>query len=315
MKRFAICVLALVFAVGASTAFACDKAKSASACGQSASLAAAKAGCTKGAADTASAKEGCAKDCAKTCNKADYCVDASLARAMAMLPHMTYKVGDMTTDCCKTATAKAEESNEPIVYLVGDKSFTCKQSAMKALAGEMESHFATLAKVSPIVDGQPMHCSKMAAEAAATKNTQVKYCVAGVNFDCPKEAEAVAAKLASKMEDFRASCSKSGCAKAQTASNEAGCSKAAQAGCAKTAGAKEKSGCSKGAETAAAKSGCSKGAETASAKSGCPKSCSKSKEEAQTASAEESTDESPELVQAKAVVRQMVEFVSAQRAS
>lgn len=299
MKRFGIVALALVLAVGASTAIACDKAHSG--CTKTATVASAKTGCSKAAAETASAKEGCAKTasaaegcakaCAKTCDKADYCVEASLARAMAMMPHMTYRVGDMTTECCKTATAKAEATNEPIVYLVGDKSFHCKMSAMKALASHMDKQMPTLAKATPVVEGKPMHCSKMATELASAKNTNVKYSVAGVQFDCPKEAEAVAAKLAAKMDEFRASCSKSGCAKAASSAS----------GCAKTA---SKSGC------------CSKGAETASAKSsGCAKTASKSAGEAVAAEAEASSDESPELAQAKQVVRQMVEFVSAQRAS
>ena len=257
-----------------------------------------------------------------------------MARAMAMLPHMSYKVGDTTTECCKTAHAKAEASNEPIVYLVGDKSFHCKDSAMKALAAEIESHYASLAKVSPVVDGEMMHCSKMAAQAAAAKNTKVKYCVAGVNFDCPKEAEAVAAKLASKMNEFRGSCAKT-CDKAKTASAEGGCAKT----CDKAKAASAKADCSKScdkAETASAKADCAKTcdkaktalddakagcaktcdkAETASSKAGCPKSCTKSADEAQTASADEVDADSPELAQAKAVVRQMVEFVSSQRTS
>lgn len=269
MKRLALGALALGFAMGtAASAFACDKDK---------------AGCDKSAA-TASAK-GCHGKAATAAAGGDV-VDAGVARVMEMMPKMAYKVGDLETPCCYTAKAKAEESNQPIAYIVAGESYTNRAEAMDKLAELITAELQNITQVAYVVDGEIVHCPKAAAETAAAKNVESRALLAGVEFDSAEDAQAVATQLTEKMKEHRAAQASAG-----------GCSKSAAS-----------SGCSKGA------------AETAAAKSGC---CGKSKEAApaETAQAEVSgaqvaeADETPALAHAKRMVREIVEFVATHRAS
>lgn len=232
-------------------------------------------------------------------------VETGVARVMDQLPQMTYKVGDMETRCGYTAASKAKETGSSVSYLVAGSSYNCKVTAMNKLAEAMEAELASTASVAPSVAGSCYHCPTAAAAVAKQKNTQVKYMVAGIEFDSKQEAQAVADKLAGKMKEFgamtasaKAPCSKSAGSSApctKSAGSTAPCSKSAEVasatakskGCCKDGCAKAAAGgapCDKSAEaaTASTKGGCtkSKDAQTASAKGGCTKS-----KEAQTASA------------------------------
>ncbi len=231
MKRLSVCVLAVVLAVGVSSAFACDKAKTDT--GKTASV--------------ASAKSGCSKDC----SKADSCVTASLARVWATLPQMTYKVGDFETNCPHTAKAKSEETSQPVQYVVDGQTYDSPKTAQNKLAGLIEANLDRLTKVYPTVDGETMRCSETAAKVASEKSVPVKYTVAGVQFDCPQKAQAAADKLTAKLASFRTG-DEVASGNAMTASNKAGCAKS---GCSKSAEAKtasaDKSGCDKPCNKAA----------------------------------------------------------------
>ncbi|HNO79621.1 MAG TPA: hypothetical protein PKN33_16345 [Phycisphaerae bacterium] len=222
-------------------------------------------------------------------------VEAGVARVMDQLPQMTYKVGDMETRCGYTAASKAKETGSSVSYLVAGSTYNCKVTAMNKLAEAMEAELASTASVAPSVAGSCYHCPMAAAAMAKQKNTQVKYMVAGIEFDSEQEAQAVAEKLAARMHDFGAMTASAKAPCSKSAGSTAPCTKSAQVasatakskGCCKDGCAKAAAGgapCDKSAEaaTASAKGGCtkSKEAQTASAEGGCTKS-----KEAQTASA------------------------------
>lgn len=269
MKRVGIGSFAAVFAFGfALSAYACDKEKSG--CGKAATLAAAKV--------TAEAEK------AGGCSKGGKAEEAAVARAMKMLPQMTYKVGDLETPCCYTAKKASEASGSAILYMVGDDGYSCKKTAMDKLAEKMKADMPKLAQVVSSVDGEQVHCFIQASAIASEKNTKVKYLLAGVEFDCRDSAGAVAAKVTEKLKAEGIACD----GKAVTAS--AYCSKTSDASCCATAKTASASGCGskeKDAKTASASDGCcpkSKAAAVAAASSG---GCDKSKAEAATASATE----------------------------
>ncbi|GJM27241.1 MAG: hypothetical protein DHS20C16_36560 [Phycisphaerae bacterium] len=225
-------------------------------------------------------------------------VEAGVERYMKQLPQMTYKVGDKETQCGYSAASLAKASGSSVAYLVGGSSFECKKSAMNKLASLMEAELANSAAVKTSVAGECYHCPMTAAAMAKKNNTQIKYMVAGIEFDSQKEASTVADRLAAKMKEFGATTVSGTTPCAKTAASTAPCSKSAgsTAPCSKSAkvastSAKSK-GCCKGegcakaaaggvpcdksaeAATASATGGCSKSkdAKTASAKGGCSKS-------------------------------------------
>lgn len=327
MKRFGTGMLAAVFAVTvAQAALACDKdAKEA------------KGGCSKAAAAMTAAA-----------TPSDSVVDQGVEQVMASLPKMTYRVGALDTPCAKTAHEAAEKSGEPIQYVVAGEAYGCRQTAMNKLAEQIQSELPHLATVKHVVDGESMNCPKSAAKLASEHNSTVQHMVAGVQFDCPNHAQQVADRLAAKLASSHG-CAKAfaeGCAKdgVSVAAAKSGCcskSKGAEAKTAAAEGGEMKSGCcnkaKEAAATAAAKSGgcphaaAAAEAKTASAtegatevKSGC---CAKSKAaaEAKTAAAEpkaeeaaqtaDAGEETPQLANAKLLVREIVEFVAASRNS
>jgi len=201
--------VAVVLAVGVTAAYAGEGCKKGVACSKAAAVPA------KAEAKTASSKSGCDS----SCKSADYCVEASMARAMKILPQMTYKVGDLETPCSKTAQAKSQEMGMPVQYVVAGETYGCKIAAMNKLADLIESDVTALTEVCPTVGGEPMHCATTAAKVAAEKHAMMKYSVAGVQFDCPKHAQAVADKLTAKLDELR-----NGDAVAMNASTKSGCS-------------------------------------------------------------------------------------------
>ncbi len=239
-------------------------------------------------------------------------VETGVERVMNQLPQMTYMVGEVETKCGYSAASQAKSSGKPVSYLVAGSSYNCKVTAMNKLAEAMKAELAKTASVSPSVAGSCYHCPMAAAAMAKQKNTEVRYMVAGVEFECEKKAQSVADRLAAKMKECgAATASSKPCSKSAAIASSKPCSKAAGSspcsksaakvasaradgkGCCKTGCAKAAAGgapCAKSAEAAvaSAKGGCSKSkdAQTASAKgSGCSKSKAAA---AQTASAKSS---------------------------
>ncbi len=212
-------------------------------------------------------------------------VEAGVERVMSQLPQMTYKVGEVETKCGYSAASEAKSSGNSMSYLVAGSSYNCKVTAMNKLAEAMKAELASAANVTPSVAGSCYHCPMAAAAMAKQKNTEVKYMVAGIEFDCADKARAVSDKLAAKMKDCGAAtasatpCSKTAGSSPCSKSAKVASAKADGKGCCKTGCAKAASGgapCAKSAEAAvaSAKGGCSKSkdAQTASVKSsGCSK--------------------------------------------
>jgi hypothetical protein len=90
--------------------------------------------------------------------------------ALAKLPKMTYSVGTEQVCCSEKAQALADEHKAPIVYVVAEKTYECKNAAMTALVEETENFVAAFTA--------PKKC-----EASG----QVS--LAGKAIACPVEAE------------------------------------------------------------------------------------------------------------------------------
>ncbi|HRX86001.1 MAG TPA: hypothetical protein P5572_13360 [Phycisphaerae bacterium] len=293
MKRIGTGLLAAVFAVAmAQAAFACDKE--------------AKGGCSKMME---------AKVAAATSENG--AVDQSVEQVMASLPKMTYRVGSMDTPCPNAARAAAEKTGEPIQYVVNGEAYSCHKTAMNKLAEQIQAELPQLAKVTHVVDGESLGCPKAAAKLAADHHSTVKHMVAGVSFDCPNQAQQVADSLAAKLASSHG-CAKAfaeGCAKDGVAMG--GCHKAAEAKAMTASATEHKSGCcgKKSAEAKVASAektgGCSKSKEAAAQTA----SADQQDDSAQTETADASAEETPQLANAKLLVREIVEYVAASRNS
>lgn len=194
-------------------------------------------------------KSGCSKTSADKCDKG----------ALAALPKMHYKVGDFETCCYETAKKKAGEK-ETVHYLVGGESFDCRTEASAKLASMLEKDLEKMMEVQYSVAGECVGCPMAAKQLASEKHAQVKYRLAGVDFDSKDEAEKAgesvhAAVVAYAKEHGIDGCpikggEKSGCAGAKMASDssKSGCDKPCDKPCGskatKVAG-KDKKGCDK----------------------------------------------------------------------
>jgi hypothetical protein len=288
-----------VLSIFAASVWACDKDKA--------------GGCTKSATvASAEAKAPCHGQASEEA------VDAAMARVFESMPKLVYRIGDAETICDRIAESMSADTKQPIVYVVAGETFNSRQEAMNKLAERINEKLDSVTHVAYLVGDETVQCPKAAAAAAEAKHAKAQPVLAGVKFDCPDHAQAVAAQLEAKMKEFRATtasakattggCAKSGCSKG-------GCSKAAAAGATASTG-----GCSKAKEAGATAStgGCSKAKEAGAVATG---GCSKSKDAA-TASADSkccklgcgvavSPEDTPALANAKQMVRQVVEFVVA----
>lgn len=229
-------------------------------------------------------------------------MQAAVAQVMKTLPTMTYKVADKETNCPEEA-AKLAGVEGKVQYVVAQKAYDNETEAVSALAEALEKEVENLKTVQFAVGEQRFGCP-MAARAACKDGQQVKYRLAGFEFNSMDKADAarkaidVALNGGSPEGAAKVGCDKP-CAKgeaAQTAGAEkkegSPCHKRAAAVAsadsntekAQVAGA-EGSPCHKGAAVAAAQkagaegSPCQKGVKAAVAgaeeKSGC---CAKAKE-------------------------------------
>jgi hypothetical protein len=307
MKRMGwIAGMFAVVAMVSTAAWACDKDK---------------AGATATVA-SGEAKGGC---CKKAQQSGDT-VDAAVNRVVAELPKMTYRVGEFETNCPHAAQAKSEETKTPVSYVVAGETFGCKVAATNKLAELWNAKLPEVTQVAYRVNDETMHCPKAAAAAAEAKHAKVQPVVAGVDFDCPEKAQAVADRLAAKMKEFGATTASASAGEAKTG----GCGKHAEEAKTASAEATTKS------EVTTVKAGCCKGKAAAAAAAGQTAStggCGKHAEEAKTASAEVAAktegatkagcckgncmmadgEDTPAMASAKKMVRQVVEFVVAQQ--
>jgi|GEM_PF-1721341 len=184
---------------------------------KAAKLAGDQAGCSKDA-KLAHAKDGPAScDPAACCHKSGGkdggdCLTRRLAAAGA--PLMTYKVGDDGVRCPEKAATLAKEKNAEIRYVVGDKTFTNKDEAVKAYAAALDGYVATMTTVRYAVGDECVSCPQTAAELARQNNTTVRYRVAAMTFDSESKAEAAARAARTAVEKVTLKADKKGeCAK------------------------------------------------------------------------------------------------------
>lgn len=278
------------------------------------------------------------------------CAQTAAATAAKTGEPVQYVVAGEAYGCRQTAMDKLAEAIQgqvpqlaKVVHVVDGEALNCAESAAK-LAAERKSNVKHL--VAGVSFDCPQHAQQVADRLAA-KLASSHGCAKAFKEGCSKDGEAATASATggcSKSKGAEAAtasaggCSKSHGAAAATAST-GGCSKShgAEAAEAKTASTTEvKGGCcskSKGAdaETASATTGgCTKsaGAEAKTAAAGEAKGgcCSKAKAAAQTAAAdakettttvtaEAAGEETPQLANAKLLVREIVEFVANSRNS
>ncbi len=136
----------------------------------------------------------------------------SVAAAMEQMPKMTYKVGEESTCCSASAEKLAEETDNPVLFVVEEKEYTDKMEAMTSLADASEkfvnnfvtphtcdvSHTTTLA-------GKKMPCSDSAKAMAklmkdAMSEVSMVYKVGDESCHCPVEAKQLAEKSGAKTE-------------------------------------------------------------------------------------------------------------------
>ncbi len=200
-----------------------------------------RSGCSK------EAKAACGKDgqagCDKTaaCCGKDGCKESGCqvrALAAAGAPLMTYKVGDDCVRCPEKAAALAKQKSAEVRYVVGDKTYTNKDEAVKAYAAALDDYVATMTSVRYAVGDDCVACPRAAAELARKSNSNIQYRVAAMTFDSETKAEAAAKaarlaveKVALKAEG-RNDCARScGSRDAAKACNERNARTAKAAGC------------------------------------------------------------------------------------
>ena len=118
---------------------------------------------------------------------------------MKRMPHMTYKVGDYTTGCSKSAMTKAGESGK-MQYVVGEQTFDCKVSANKALAEQLEAEAKSMSKVVFAVGDETYCCPMTAGQKAKSAGKKMTYQVAGLNFNTQEKADRAAQLIAKVLE-------------------------------------------------------------------------------------------------------------------
>ena len=152
--------------------------------------------------DSSTAKDGSSCKGSGSCCKEGEC---PISAAMASLPKMTYKVGDESTCCSKSAEALAEKNSAPIHFVVAETPYTDKSEAMTALVEKTEAMLATFTTPSvceksgkTTIAGESLTCSKTAASRAAlvkaaVDSVNVSYVVGEETCNCTMKAKELAA--------------------------------------------------------------------------------------------------------------------------
>jgi hypothetical protein len=150
---------------------------------------------------TSFAEEGSAKSTATCPTAGGTC---SIAAGLEKLPKMAYMVGKESICCAEMAKAKAKETGNKLVYLVGTKTFDTETAAFAGLVEETEKFVDQFAKPqqckvsgSISVAGQECSCPVAAGEIAqkvkkAMDTVAISYKIGDKVCQCPVEAKATA---------------------------------------------------------------------------------------------------------------------------
>ncbi len=138
------------------------------------------------------------------------CSGCPVTAAMKNLPAMTYKVGDESVCCSKSAAALAEKNDKPVMFVVGEKTFDSETEAYTALVESTEAFvekFITPSKceasgmtsIAGSSCGCPVEAGKKSEMVkAAIKDIKMTYVVGETKCSCPNEAKSLAAKTDEK---------------------------------------------------------------------------------------------------------------------
>lgn len=215
----ALCILAVVAFV-ASPAFA-QNCPSGQCPSQTATSVATQEGCS-GSCPSSTAvatQEGCSGSCPSStavATKATQegekaCSECPVAKAMANLPKMTYKVGKETTCCDKSAATLAKKSEKPIQFVVGKKTYEKKDKAYVALVESTEAfvtEFTSACKCEKsgktTIAGTSCNCPVEAGKKTelvktAIKDMKISYKVGKETTCCSKSASELVKKSGEKM--------------------------------------------------------------------------------------------------------------------
>jgi hypothetical protein len=161
-----------------------------------------KSGCSKscGKGDMKMASGKCGKSmatCMKSCAWKPGCCE-SLAK---MVPTMTYKVGDKTTQCSQEAKQMASHcSSMKVQYVVMDKAYDNQGEAAKAMTQAMNDLVTELTTVKMMVGDESYGCSHAAKQKAESTDAKVQYVVLRQKFDCKDSAMAAAKRAHEAVE-------------------------------------------------------------------------------------------------------------------
>ncbi len=135
----------------------------------------------------------------------------SVTAGLEKLPKLAYMVGEESICCSEMAKAKAKETGDKLVYLVGTQKFDTETAAFAGLVDQTEKFVDQFAKPQTCkvsgaisVAGQECSCSVMAGEIAqkvksAMDTVAVSYKVGDKVCSCPIEAKANATSSGLKM--------------------------------------------------------------------------------------------------------------------
>lgn len=144
---------------------------------------------TTAASDTKACGSGCdAKQAGapSCCSKGS--ANAAQASLVSFMPRMTYKIGDETTTCSKTAAALAEKAGSSMTYVVNGVEYTDKLEAMAANDKQLDSYLMDLCRVQYAVDGQCVSCPVAAHYMTADGAKPLQYKVGPAVFDNADDA-------------------------------------------------------------------------------------------------------------------------------
>lgn len=131
--------------------------------------------------------------CSEGVQAAGGCSGAGKVAALAAdMPALQRKVGDEVTTCPVRADELAQNSGQPVMYVVGQRSFQDASQASQAYAAELTSYLDKATRVTFAVDGECVPCPDAASKACSEGKTMT-YRVAGRDFTSAEAAVRAAA--------------------------------------------------------------------------------------------------------------------------
>lgn len=131
--------------------------------------------------------------------------DSRVDAILASLPKVTYRVGDETTCCEKTAEKMAEKSGKPLHYVIGDEVLDSHCAAEVRLAELLEKELEQLASLQFAVGEEAVHCPVTARKLAAKNGGKLAYRVAGVDFEDQTRADQAVKLVANALDEVKIS--------------------------------------------------------------------------------------------------------------